>query len=65
MRIQWNFGISETGISSGGLGAGCRLRFDGRVFGEVLALNTAQDQGIEQGFYCVNGTRISSGVYPR
>jgi glycosyltransferase involved in cell wall biosynthesis len=64
---QWNFGLSETGISSEwvlGLDADYVLTEEFSV--ELRALNVAPDiKGYRAKFiYCVHGKRISSGVYP-
>ena len=64
---QWNFGISETGISSEWvLGLDADYVLTEEFSAELLALNSAPEiKGYRARFiYCVNGKRISSGVYP-
>jgi glycosyltransferase involved in cell wall biosynthesis len=64
---QWNFGLSETGISSEWvLGLDADYVLTEEFSSELRALNTVPDiKGYRAKFvYCVNGKPISSGVYP-
>ena len=64
---QWNFGLTETGISSEWvLGLDADYVLTEEFSAELQALNPAPDiKGYRAKFiYCINGKRISSGVYP-
>ena len=64
---QWNFGLRETGISSQWiLGLDADYVLTEEFISELRALNPAPDiNGYRANFiYCINGQRISSGVYP-
>jgi len=64
---QWNFGLSETGITSDWvLGLDADYVLTEEFSAELEALNPAPDiKGYRAKFiYCINGKRISSGVYP-
>jgi glycosyltransferase involved in cell wall biosynthesis len=64
---QWNFGLNETGISSEWvLGLDADYVLTQEFSSELRTLNPAPDiKGYGAKFiYCVNGKRISSGVYP-
>jgi len=64
---QWNFGLSETGISSEWvLGLDADYVLTEEFSAELRALKPAPEvKGYRAKFiYCINGKRISSGVYP-
>ena len=64
---QWNFGLSETAISSEWvLGLDADYILTEEFSEELRTLKTAPDiKGYRANFiYCINGKRISSGVYP-
>jgi len=64
---QWNFGLSETGISSEWvLGLDADYVLTEEFSEELRTLKTAPDiKGYRANFiYCINGRQISSGVYP-